>query len=698
MRSSCSIPRSPSGSAPRSRRRRRRSAGLAGDRARRIDADPRADRQRQDADRVPLVHQPADVRRGAAAPSARCRVLYISPLKALAVDIERNLRAPLAGIANRAAARGDAFHLPAIAIRTGDTPAIERARFQREPADILITTPESLYLLLTSNAREALRSVDTVIVDEIHALVPTKRGAHLALSLERLEAAPPAARDAPVQRIGLSATQRPLDEVARFLGGTLATAAAPAVAGSRKRPTRHGRRAADPRPPIPTTPFTTSSPPRRRRRRRIRPVTIVDTSEKKKLELTIEVPVEDMAKIGQLEEIPSGAGVAGAGPHVDLDGDPPAAARARARAPLDADLRQQPPHRRAAGGRAQRARRRSARPLAPRLARAAAADRGRGPAEGRADPRPRRHLVARARHRHGRDRSRHPDRGAAVGRERHAAHRPRRPHHRRRQPRRHRPEVPRRSRRVRRGDARDARGARSSRAATRATRSTCSRSRSSRWWRWTTGTSTRCSTRSGSAAPFAELSRAVFEGVLDMLSGRYPVRRLRRPAPAPDVGSAEGHADRARRRQARRRDQRRHDSRSRPLRRVPRSASADRRRASASSTKRWCSRAASARRSCSAPRRWRIEEITHDRVLVSPAPGRAGQDAVLEGGRGGPAAGARTAHRRAGADPAAHAAGRGDPAARPATTISTSRRPRTCCAISPIRRPPPASCPTTARS
>src|SRR5688572_22727638 len=120
--------------------------------------------------------------------TGRCRVLYVSPLKALAVDIERNLRAPLAGIANRAAVRGDALHSPTIAIRTGDTPAAERARFQREPADILITTPESLYLLLTSNAREALRSVDTVIVDEIHALVPTKRGAHLALSMERLEA------------------------------------------------------------------------------------------------------------------------------------------------------------------------------------------------------------------------------------------------------------------------------------------------------------------------------------------------------------------------------------------------------------------------------------------------------------------------------------------------------------------------------
>src|SRR5581483_6522144 len=130
----------------------------------------------------------------AAPPKAeRCRVLYVSPLKALAVDVERNLRAPLAGIAQMAAGRGDAYRAPAISTRTGDTPQSERARFQREPADILITTPESLYLLLTSNARDALRSVDTVIVDEIHALVPTKRGAHLALSLERLNALCPTA-------------------------------------------------------------------------------------------------------------------------------------------------------------------------------------------------------------------------------------------------------------------------------------------------------------------------------------------------------------------------------------------------------------------------------------------------------------------------------------------------------------------------
>src|SRR5271157_5482128 len=144
-----------------------------------------------------------------------CRIVYVSPLKALAVDVERNLRSPLAGMANMARRRGVEFREPTISVRTGDTPQRERAKFARHPADILITTPESLYLLLTSQASEALRTVDTVIIDEIHALVPTKRGAHLTLSLERLEAL----TKRRLQRIGLSATQRPLEEVARFLGG-----------------------------------------------------------------------------------------------------------------------------------------------------------------------------------------------------------------------------------------------------------------------------------------------------------------------------------------------------------------------------------------------------------------------------------------------------------------------------------------------
>ncbi|WP_282006207.1 ATP-dependent helicase [Propioniciclava sinopodophylli] len=147
------------------------------------------------------------------APSTR--VLYISPLKALAVDVERNLRSPLVGIGHAA----DRLGLPrpevTVGVRSGDTPADQRRRYARNPDDILITTPESLYLLLTSQAREALRGVETVIIDEVHAVAGTKRGAHLALTLERLDALLPS----PVQRIGLSATVRPIEEVARFLAG-----------------------------------------------------------------------------------------------------------------------------------------------------------------------------------------------------------------------------------------------------------------------------------------------------------------------------------------------------------------------------------------------------------------------------------------------------------------------------------------------
>ena len=145
----------------------------------------------------------------------RTRVLYISPLKALAVDVQRNLRAPLAGLRQESARTGHPEPDIRIGVRTGDTPPAERRRLVSRPPDILITTPESLFLLLTSSARESLRSIDTVIIDEIHAVAGTKRGAHLALSLERLEEL----LDRPAQRIGLSATVRPPEEVARFLTG-----------------------------------------------------------------------------------------------------------------------------------------------------------------------------------------------------------------------------------------------------------------------------------------------------------------------------------------------------------------------------------------------------------------------------------------------------------------------------------------------
>ncbi|MET0447127.1 MAG: ATP-dependent helicase [Aeromicrobium sp.] len=144
------------------------------------------------------------------------RVLYISPLKALAVDVERNLRSPLVGITQAAARRGDSFREVTVGVRSGDTTQRDRRALVTHPPDILITTPESLFLMLTSAARETLRTVDTVIIDEIHAVAGTKRGAHLAVSLERLDGL----LAAPARRIGLSATVRPHDEVARFLAGS----------------------------------------------------------------------------------------------------------------------------------------------------------------------------------------------------------------------------------------------------------------------------------------------------------------------------------------------------------------------------------------------------------------------------------------------------------------------------------------------
>src|SRR3954465_13840980 len=170
-----------------------------------------------------------------ATPGHGLRVLYVSPLKALNYDVERNLRGPLAGL--RSELR--------VAVRTGDTPQKERAAMLRNAPDILITTPESLFLMLTSQARELLRSVDTLIVDEVHAVAGTKRGAHLALSVERLEAL----AAAPIQRIGLSATQRPLEEIGRFVGGG-------------------------------------------------RPIELVDAGVAKELDLKVVVPVEDMRELG----------------------------------------------------------------------------------------------------------------------------------------------------------------------------------------------------------------------------------------------------------------------------------------------------------------------------------------------------------------------------------------------------------------
>ena len=186
----------------------------------------------------------------------RTRLLYISPLRALAVDVEKNLRVPLEGVSAVGEQMGEAVSRPTVAMRTGDTPADERRKLVRNPPDLLITTPESLYLMLTSKARETLAGVETVIIDEIHALAATKRGSHLALTLERLVEQ----SDAPPQRVGLSATQRPLDEIARFLGGR------------------------DEQGP--------------------RPVTIVDAGVSKELDIEVVIPVEDMGRLGEVVHPP----------------------------------------------------------------------------------------------------------------------------------------------------------------------------------------------------------------------------------------------------------------------------------------------------------------------------------------------------------------------------------------------------------
>jgi len=190
-------------------------------------------------------------------PPTSTRVVYLSPLRALAVDIDRNLRAPLTGIELAAQRMDLPIRVPTVGIRTGDTSSRDRARLIRNPPDILITTPESLYLYLTSRGRETLTDVRTVIVDEVHAMASTKRGSHLALSLERLDEVVTRDGDRPrPQRLALSATQRPLDEIATFLGGVA--------------------RGAD-------------------GRARPRPVTVVDASATPNIDLEVVVPVADMA-------------------------------------------------------------------------------------------------------------------------------------------------------------------------------------------------------------------------------------------------------------------------------------------------------------------------------------------------------------------------------------------------------------------
>ena len=365
-------------------------------------------------------------------------MLYVSPLKALAVDVERNLRAPLAGIARVADARGDTFSVAghchphrrhagrrtgALSARAGrypdhhagvalPAPDLERTRgaalgrdhhHRRDPrarADQARRAPRALARTAGGTSARGRRSAS--------ACRPRSGRSTKSRGFWRAEK---------MSRDGHSSRRPPLEQQcagpqASVRGGAVAATPDRAPADARGR----GSEFAAPRGTV-----------------RYRPVTIVDAGTKKALKLRIEVPVEDMARLTTADDIPSGPASVGDRAAVDLVGDPPASARADSRAPLDADLRQQPPPRRTAGRRAERARRRSARPLAPRVDCARrSAWRSRICSKAGTPARARRHLVARARHRHGRDRSRRPDRGAAVGRERPAADRPRRPSGRRR--------------------------------------------------------------------------------------------------------------------------------------------------------------------------------------------------------------------------------------------------------------------------
>ena len=564
------------------------------------------------------------------------RLLYVSPLKALNYDVERNLRGPLAGIRATAERLGlRAARASRVAVRTGDTPARDRAAALRRPPDVLITTPESLYLLLTSpRARETLRGVETVIVDEVHAVAATKRGTHLALSLERLEHLV----GRPVQRIALSATQRPLEEIARFVGGDREVEVVDAG-------TREGARAARSSCPSRTWPRrrrsrSPTSPATRQANRSIWPALYPRLLELVRAHRTTLVFVNNRRLAERLALRLN-----------ELAGEEVARAHHGS------------------------------------LAREARVEIEEA-AEGRHAALPRRHELARARHRHGRDRPRGAGRVAAQRLARPAARRPRRPHRRRAQPRPHLPQVPRRPGGVRRGrrphargprrvDARPAqparragpadrrdvrgrgvggrrpRGARPARlpvprpAARRSSRacSTCSRAATRR-----TSSPSCARASSGTAWP---------------TSCTGGPTRARWPSPtaarSPTAGSSACTWPTA------------------PA-------------ASASSTRRWSTRRASARRSCSAPRRWRIERITRDRVLVSPAPGQPGPDPVLaRRGRRPPASSSaapsarscarsrrcprRRALRAAARPPRARRARRREPAALPRRAARRDRRP-----------------------
>ena len=509
----------------------------------------------------------------------------------------------------------------------------------RKPPDILITTPESLYLMITSRAREILTGVEAVIVDEIHAVAQTKRGAHLALTLERLAhlRRPSEGGEPSPQRIGLSATQRPLERIAEFLVGPRATCE------------------------------------------------IVDAGVRKELDLEIVVPVEDMTEPGAdapprpRRRAPELAGPRRPGPieprdphepALDLAGDLPGAAEAGPRAHLDDHLRQQPPRRRAPGQAPERARttsepeqraagdrargQRASRPRAerrrrlrrdrprpPRLARPRGAARRRGAAQVGQAALPRRDLLAGARDRHGRGRPGDPGRVAEVGHARAAAGRPRRPRARRGLEGPDLPQVPRRPARVRGGRQADARRrdrgdgdpAQPARRARPAPRLDGRRRR--------VGGRRDRARRHRRPSRSRELSREQLENVLDMLDGRYPSERFAelRPRIVWDrtAGTVRG------RKGARQLAVT--NAGTIPDRGLYGVHLPDGRRVGELDEE-MVYEARPGQTFLLGATTWRIEDITRDRVIVTPAPGRPRRGAVLARRRGRPPGRARPGDRR----------------------------------------------------
>ena len=596
----------------------------------------------------------------------RCRVLYISPLKALAVDVERNLRAPLAGISNMAAAKGIAVSY-----------AGDRRPHRRHAGGRAREVPASAGRHPDHHAGIAVPAAD---VERAREPEVGGDGDHRRDSRDGVDQA----RRAPGAVARAAGTHRRASRCSgsgcrRRSGRSMKSRGT--SGGAQRRPHDHEDLEAPRRP-------KTSKPSRPQDLKTdfaesvhdefeddhtvtYRPVTIVDASAPKQLAISVQTPVEDMAAMGKAVEQPSGPASQGPVAQSIWSSIHPRLVELIRVASIDAAVRQQPPPGGAAGRRAQRDRRRAAGARASRLAGARAAHRDRRSAEGRPAARAGRDLVARARHRHGRDRPGDPDRGAAVGGQRPAAHRPRRPQHRPGQRRHHLSEVPRRPGGVRRGHRGDAAGqgrivALSAQPARRA-RAAARRDDVDGTMVGRRSLSHRAIGGAVRGAVAADLRRRARHAV-----GPLSVGRVRRAAAARDVGSRQRHGDGAAGRQARRDRQRRHHSRSRLVRRVPdrrRQGQGARRRARRGNGVR-----GARRRNVPARRLDVAHRSDHARSRAGLARARrAGQDAVLEGRRPGPARRARHGDRQAGPR---SAQGRTAGGARHAAARSRPRRAR----------------------